>query len=75
MRNGLSPWLARLSYSFFILAGLLMYESHRAIHGQLGPVGSGRIVLFWVGALVSFVLGCVGVRERHRPQNPHDPQD
>jgi hypothetical protein len=67
MRFRLAPWLARFSFSFFILAGLLIWESMRALRGELGPISPGRIVLFWIGALASFVLGCVGVRERHRP--------
>jgi hypothetical protein len=66
MRFKLALWLARFSFSFFILCGFLVWESQRAMHGLLGPVSSGRIVLFWVGAMASFILGCVGVRERHR---------
>jgi hypothetical protein len=69
MRPSLSPWLARFSFTFFILGGLLLWESRRAMRGLLGPVSSGRIVLLLIGAVVSFVLGVVGVRERHRSTN------
>lgn len=69
MRFRLGPWLARFSFSLFILAGLLVWESVRALHGELGPISPGRIVLFWVGALACFILGCAGVRERHRPED------
>ena len=72
MNPRLSPWLARFSFSFFILSGLLAWESYKAVHGQLA-VSSGRIVLFMVGAVVSFVLAVVGVRERHRPDDNDRP--
>ena len=62
-------WLARLSFSFFILSGFLLWEVHQARQGLLGRISSGRIVLFMVGALVSFVLGVMGVRERHKPED------
>lgn len=67
MRSPLSPWLARFSFSFFILGGWLLWQSYKAVQGQLGHVSSGQIILFLVGAMVSFVLGVVGVRERHKP--------
>ena len=67
MRFSLRAWLVRLSFTLFIICGLLLWECYRAAHGQLGPVSSGRIILWLVGALLSFVLACVGVRERHRP--------
>jgi hypothetical protein len=70
MRSALSPWLARFSTSFIILGGFLLWESYKAVHGQLGPISNGRIVLFLIGATVSFVLAVVGIRERHRPGEP-----
>lgn len=73
MRSRITPWLARFSFSFFILSGLLVWESYKALHGQLGPMSSGRITLFLIGALASFVLGVAGVRERHRPDQDDRP--
>jgi hypothetical protein len=67
MNSRLAPWLARFSFSLFILSGLLVWESYKALHGRLGPISSGRIILFLIGAVASFVLGVAGVRERHRP--------
>jgi hypothetical protein len=67
MHFTLRAWLARLSFTLFILCGILLWESYRAAHGQLGQVSAGRITLWMIGALLSFVLACVGVRERHRP--------
>ncbi len=67
MQSRLSPWLARLSTSFFIGGGLLIWESYKAVHGQLGPISSARITLFLIAAMACMVLGVVGIRERHRP--------
>jgi hypothetical protein len=58
--------MARLAPSFFIICALLLWESYRAVQGQLGRISGARVTLFLVGAVVSFVLGVVGTRERHR---------
>ena len=74
MRSPLSPWLARLSFSFLIGCGWLLWEAYRASQGRLGPVSSGRITLFLIGAVVCFVLAIVGVRERHRSDDIDHPE-
>lgn len=66
MRSWMSPWLARLAPSFFIIAVLLLWEVYQAAHGRLGPISRARVALFLIGALVSFVMGVIGTRERHR---------
>jgi hypothetical protein len=66
MQRWLSPWLARLAPSFFIICCLLLWSAYRAAQGRLGPVSNARIVLFIVAAVLSFVLGVIGTRERHR---------
>jgi hypothetical protein len=66
MRRSLSPWLARFSFSFFIGCGLLLWEAYRMAQGRLGPVRPWQIVLCTLGGLVCFVMGVVGIRERHR---------
>ena len=63
------PWLARLSFSFFIVAAWLAWECYKGATGQLGNVSQGRLILFMVAAVLSFVMGVVGVRERHRPMD------
>ncbi len=73
MRSRWSSWLARFSFSFVVIAMLLFWESYRAVKGQLGPLAPGRIVLFLCGGLVSFVMGMIGVRERHRMVNEDNP--
>jgi hypothetical protein len=65
-RSWLSPWLARLAPSFFIICCLLLWSAYRAAEGQMGPVSRGRIVLFLVAAVLAFVMGVIGTRERHR---------
>ena len=63
----LSPWLARFSFSFFIVGGWLFWQCYKAVQGQLGPISNGQLILFLIGGLVSIVMGIVGIRERHRP--------
>jgi hypothetical protein len=57
-------WLARLSFSFFILAAVLAWEAYKAN----GAGAGARRTLYAVGAVVCLGLGLVGVRERHRPE-------
>lgn len=64
------PWLARLSFSFFVVGMVLGWEAYRAIQGQLGPLPAWRIALFMIGGAASFAMGFLGVRERHRPRDP-----
>ena len=66
------PWLARFSFSFFIVAAVLAWESYKGMRGDLGPISQWRIVLFMIAAVLSFVMGVSGVRERHRPRNDDD---
>jgi hypothetical protein len=55
-------WLARLSFSFLIVAVYLVWTgTHHPEFGQ------GRRMLFYVGAALAFVLFLMGTRERHRP--------
>ena len=51
-------WLSRLAFSFIVIAGALAWEGRRA-------VGAAQVACF-VGAGVLFVLGVIGLRERHR---------
>ena len=60
---GRRRWLARLSFSFLIVAVYLAYTGYH--HPELGQ---GRKILFYVGAMLAFVLFLLGTRERHRPR-------
>ena len=66
MRSWYSPWLARFSFTFFALGIILLWQAYQANEGRLGAVSKARIILFMVGGMCSFVMGFVGVRERHR---------
>ncbi len=59
--NCMRRWLARLSFSFFILAAVLAWEAYRARDGS-----TWRPLLFLVAAMLCVLLGLAGVRERHK---------
>jgi hypothetical protein len=61
-------WLARLSFSFFVIAAVLAWEGYKAGEAGAGPGAGPRATLCTVGAVVAVGLGLLGVRERHRPQ-------
>ena len=63
----MSRWLARLSTSFLILAGLLAYQAYREM--QRPGVNRGRVALYFVGAGIGVGLAVRGVRERHRRED------
>jgi hypothetical protein len=63
MNDAARRWLARLSWSFCIVAVWLLFEAHLLnLHG--GP--AWQIILLVVGAAASLGLGAAGVRARHR---------
>ena len=59
-------WLARFSFSFFILAFVLIWEIYKGLEGQLGYIPPWRYALYSVGTAILIVLGALGVRARHR---------
>jgi cytochrome c oxidase assembly factor CtaG len=61
-------WLARLSFSFFIIAAVLFWEMYKISQGERGPVPTWRIGVYVVGCLLAIVLGALGVRARHRQE-------
>ena len=62
----MSRWLARLSTSFLILAGLLVYQAYRELHLPGAHPNWPRLTLYFVAAGISVGLAARGVRERHR---------
>ena len=58
-RSPLRRWLARLSFSFFIIAFVLAYEAHKAGNSSRGAA-------LGVATALALGLGLAGVRERHR---------
>jgi hypothetical protein len=63
-------WLSRVAFSFFIVGTFLAWEGYQCATGTRGPVGAGRIVLYLFAAMLCYVLGVTGLRQRHRPQDP-----
>ena len=59
-------WLARLSFSFFLIACVFAWQAHKA--RETGEGARTRRMLYAGGAVVAVALGVAGVRERHRPQ-------
>ncbi len=59
-------WLARLSFSFMIVAAVLAYEGYHTHHGNRPAHPNWAAYAFIAGAALSFGLGLRGVRERHR---------
>ncbi len=59
-------WLARLGFSFLLLAAVLAWEGYQATTGRRGDVPQWRIALCFMGAAALFAIGLRGVRERHR---------
>jgi len=59
-------WLARLSFSLFVIALVLAWEAYKASH-RVDEGARSRATLYAVGAAAAFALGLAGVRERHRP--------
>ncbi|MGE5612288.1 MAG: hypothetical protein ACM359_23775 [Bacillota bacterium] len=59
-------WLARLSFSFMILALVLVWDAYRALRGYGRILPAWQIYLEFAAAVVSFTLGMAGVRARHR---------
>jgi hypothetical protein len=57
-------WLARLSFSLFVIAAVLAWEAYKAT----GRADRGRASMCTVGAVVAVGMGLLGVRERHRPR-------
>jgi hypothetical protein len=58
-------WLARLAYSFLILAGLLFWEGYKQLTRTASPQ-TWRIALYFVAAGISVGLAVRGIQERHR---------
>jgi hypothetical protein len=65
MKFDRQSWLARLTFTFFAIAGLLVYDGYRL--SRAGPGASrGILALYAVAAALSLALGVAGLRARHR---------
>jgi hypothetical protein len=59
-------WLARFSFSFFIVAMILLWQIYRSQKGEAPPLPVWRQALYLAGAFVGVSLGFMGLRQRHR---------
>src|ERR1700733_12468795 len=63
--QAMQRWLARFSFSFFIIAAALAWEIHKIIaSGASGQ--TWRIVLYAILIGICTALGAAGVRARHQ---------
>ncbi len=58
-------WLARLSFSFFIIALVLSWQAYK-VSSVPGAEKSWRAGLLLAGAVLAGILGAAGIRARHR---------
>jgi hypothetical protein len=65
--DGMSRWLARLSFTFFVIAVLLFWQIYKALSDGSTTVTQGRLSLYILGCACAITLGAIGVRARHRP--------
>ena len=66
-------WMARLTFSFFVLTLVFAWEGYRTQRGDRGPDQDVKMYAFYAAAALSFGLALRGVRERHRPPQEKDP--
>ena len=70
--NNTHRWLSRLSFSFIIIAAVLLWTAYKRVQGGV-PVTDWRILLYVIAAMFALALGGAGVRARHRdPDRPSD---
>jgi hypothetical protein len=59
-------WLARLSWTFLILAVLLGWSAYASLRGFREPMHQWRIIVHFVLAAACSVLWAMGIRARYR---------
>lgn len=59
-------WLDRLSFSFLIVAAVLVWMGYQALHTPGADVPAWKITLYFLGAGACAALFVAGVRQRHR---------
>ncbi len=59
-------WLDRLSFSFLILAAVLIWSGYRALRAPAVQTPAWRITLYFLGAGACLALFIAGVKQRHR---------
>ena len=64
MKFDRQSWLARLSFTFLAIAGLLVYDGYRLTRAG-SEASRTQLALYAVAAALSLVLGLAGLRARH----------
>jgi len=59
-------WLARLSFSFLVIAFFLAWEGYKRYQATGSHGLEWHALLYWISAALSSVLAFVGISERHR---------
>lgn len=67
--NSAKAWLARLGYSFFIIAGVLAWEIYRVLSGRTAAVSRWQVALYVVAGSMAVAMGIAGMRARHARDN------
>jgi hypothetical protein len=62
----MNRWLARLSFSFLILAALLFWEGYTLMTRPAAGPPPARVWLYFLAAGLAAGLSMKGMRERHR---------
>ena len=60
-------WLARLAFSFFVIAIVLGWETYRGL--QRRTISESRAGLYLMAGGMSVAMGVMGMRERHKRQD------
>lgn len=59
-------WLARLSFSFLVLAAVFAWEGSRTQRGDRGAGQPWQTYALFAAAAICFGLGLRGIQERHQ---------
>ena len=68
-------WLSRLSFSFFIVALLLIWQVYKSMTGRAAPLEQWRLALYLIAAVLAVVMGALGVRARHQRSDEEDQEN
>jgi hypothetical protein len=59
-------WLARLSFSFFIISAVLAWDAYTSVRGRGRALPEWRVKVQFAAAGVLAGLGLIGIRARHQ---------